>query len=175
MLNEESNVRVEGRDKDNTITSGLSKEDGKENAKNVNESNSFTKNEGIEGEKDSIRKDVKRKIEELLKIADDQIEKAKKEKNYILRAVKEYGEGTEQLVQNVSNVYEYKLLTNLSIHTMSVQHGQAIIFFDKMDISIIGDGLEVQLNQGDDPVGMLYLTNENKVEFDKDEWVLKIA
>lgn len=175
MHYDESNGAVESMVTQEVLTKEILSEVYGKTTENVNESNSFTKGESIEGDKDSIRKDVKRKIEELIKIADSQIEKARKEKDYILRAARDCKEGMEQLVQSACSVYEYKLITNPAIETMKVQYGPAIIYFDKMDICIIGDGLEVQLNHGDEPVGMLYLTSENKVEFDKEEWVLKIA
>lgn len=123
--------------------------------------------------------------EMLIKIVEETVQKVNKEEyainentveNRIEKAIKE---GKEQLAQNISKVYEYQLLFDHSIGSMCAVMelgGTRIdVFFNKMDIHIVKDTLEIELRKDEEPVGMLVVTKDNKVNFDKEEWILKVA
>lgn len=113
---------------------------------------------------------------ELKELKEKVIEKVKEKKPLIIDEIKKAREdGMEQLAKNIETVYEYNLMFDPTTGSMGAENGNISIFFNKMNINIVNNALEIELSQDNEPVGMLFINKDNKVEFDKEDWVLKIA
>lgn len=123
--------------------------------------------------------------ENLIEIVEQIAENVKKEEytineNNIEKVIdKARQEGKEQLIENISKVYEYQIMFDDSIGsrcaTINMGNGRIDVFFTEMEIYIVKDTLEIDLRKDKESVGQLVISKENKVEFDKEDWILKVA